>query len=110
MYRYLPLGLVFLISACAFYPQVSEQQEYASQCELLTRWLELDSEKLDVLDSCSGIDGEAGLVCLAAIGIVVPTTTLLVSGSITVAGNTLHWLEYQGRCAESSLHKHLTAG
>lgn len=31
-------------------------------------------------------------------GIAVPAGSFVVSGSIVLIGNTLHWLEYQGRC------------
>lgn len=108
MYRALPFFLFVMLTACAFYPKVSERQEYAQQCELLTRKLELESQQLDMSGSCAGLDGEAGLVCLAALGVVIPAGTILVSGSITLAGNTLHWLEYQGRCPSSSLRKELS--
>ena len=36
--------------------------------------------------------------CLLGIAVVVPAASLVVSGSVVLAGNTLHWLEYQGRC------------
>ena len=34
--------------------------------------------------------------CILAIGVVIPAGTFVVSGSIVIVGNTLHWLEYQG--------------
>ena len=108
MYRTFLFLLSLTLTACAFYPKVSERQEYAQQCELLTRQLELESHQLNMSNSCAGLDGEAGLVCLAALGVVIPAGTILVSGSITLAGNTLHWLEYQGRCPSSFLRKELS--
>ncbi len=32
-------------------------------------------------------------------------STLIISGSIVVSGNILHWSEYQGRCDESELRQ-----
>lgn len=33
----------------------------------------------------------------------VPVTTIVLSGSIVVVGNTVHWLERQGKCEDGYL-------
>lgn len=109
MYRALPFFLIIMLTGCAFYPKVADSQAYAQQCQMLTRQLELDSQQLNISNSCSGLGGEAGMLCLATLGVVIPAGTILVSGSITLVGNTLHWLEYQGRCPDSFLRKELSA-
>lgn len=76
--------------------------------------LELSSEGEEVVEkgsqnknsfSSSGSrfgKGDSGLYLLAIIA-VWAGATLVVSGSIVVIGNMLHWSEYQGRCDESEL-------
>ena len=40
-------------------------------------------------------------------GVIVPMVTLAVSGSAVLIGNTVHWMEYQGRCDEEKIAKAL---
>jgi len=35
--------------------------------------------------------------------IVIPTTSLLVSGSVAVMGNVVYWVEKQGKCTDSTV-------
>lgn len=37
--------------------------------------------------------------------IVVTAGSALISGSIVLTGNTLHWLEYQGTCSDGFLNR-----
>jgi hypothetical protein len=90
------------LMACAFVPKVDSQQDYAKHCELYTKELTLDAVSL------GGLDCGTSSSCLA-IAAIVPATTLLVSGSIVLVGNTLHWLEYQGSCDESVLQSSFNA-
>jgi len=41
--------------------------------------------------------------CLAA-ALVISAGSVLVSGTIVLAGNTVHWLEYQGTCSDGYLN------
>ena len=86
--------------ACAFVPKVDHKQDYAKHCEMYTEELTLDSISMGGLD-CGG-----NSTCVAVAGIV-PVTTFLVSGSIVLVGNTLHWLEYQGSCDEGIIQSSL---
>ena len=79
--------------ACAFVPKVEHSQTYAKNCEMYTKELTLDAISLGGLD-CGG-----NTSCFAVAGLI-PVTTFLVSGSIVLVGNTVHWLEYQGSCDE----------
>ena len=100
--------LLFLISigvsGCTFVPRVSEEQAYLEQCRLYTRHLELDVEEID--SSGCGNTNDVGL-CLLVYAVGVPAVTFVVSGSIVIAGNTIHWMEYQGRCENSELSTHI---
>jgi len=97
------VSCIAILSGCTFFPAVSNQQSFANQCEMVTRELTLTSEPIDLLDGC-GSDAEAP-ACYLAVAIGVPAVSFVVSGSIVLAGNTIHWLEYQGRCDEGYLSK-----
>ena len=101
--RILAIISPLFIYGCTFLPSVSEQQSYASECEMVTRELTLASEFFDLHGGC-GTDAKAP-ACYLAVAIGVPAVSFVVSGSIVLAGNTIHWLEYQGRCEDSYLSK-----
>lgn len=88
--------------ACAFVPKVDNQQDYAKHCEMYTKELTLDAVSLGGFD-CGG---SSSCVVIASL---IPVTTFLVSGSIVLVGNTVHWLEYQGSCDESLLQSSFNA-
>lgn len=69
---------------------------------MLTRSLDLDYKEMSPA-ACNGGGAEAAAVCFAALGIVIPAGSLVVSGSIVLTGNTLHWLEYHGTCDDGLL-------
>ena len=75
------------MSGCAFVPELSEDQEYFQDCKTRTKYLTLSTTKLRNFD-CGGAD-EMG--CLILAGVVI-------SGSLVLAGNTIHWLEYHTSC------------
>lgn len=95
LFNYLKPAIVFVVyvslAACAFVPKVEREQSYAKQCDMYSKALTLDAVSLGRLD-CGGSSS-----CMALAGLI-PATTFLVSGSIVLVGNTLHWLEYQGSC------------
>lgn len=101
--------LCFSLMACTVSPQIIPPQTNSS-CRLTTREVELDYEWLPAnfyqvnchnkIEECLG-----GSVAVAGLWTVGST---LVSGSIYLTGNTLHWLEYQGRCADSELRRGLS--
>ena len=96
----------FLLQSCVFFPRTTSENK--TLCHLQPRQMELD---------VTDISGDFGLHhhnmhcdddCLAVTlgGIVVVSAgSAIVSGSIVVVGNTLHWLEEQGRCEESATRK-----
>lgn len=100
--------LCFSLMACTVSPQIMPPSTDSS-CHLTTREVELDYEWLPAnfyqvnchnkIEECLG-----GTVAVAGLWTVGST---LVSGSIYLTGNTLHWLEYQGRCADSELRRGL---
>jgi hypothetical protein len=95
MYRFMLLALIpILVSACVFVPRESRTQHYAQKCKMLSRELTLEAEDIHTSGCHSSNDLE---VCLLGL-VVIPAASFVVSGSIVLVGNTLHWLEYQGSC------------
>ena len=88
------LLVISLISSCTFVPKVSDNQENLFECSMFTRKLTLSATKYED-GMCDDVNLET---CLLGMAIVVPAGSLVVSGSLVLIGNTLHWLEYQGTC------------
>lgn len=83
-----------LLSACVYYPTTDKQYQ---NCTLVTKKLELDYTKMHFHPrACNEEECMAQLAVVAA----VPATTFIVSGSIVVIGNALHWMEKEGTCEE----------
>jgi hypothetical protein len=81
--------------------QAKEELELSSEDE---ETVEKESRTKNSFSSSSSRfgNGDSGLYLLAIIA-VWAGATLIVSGSIVVVGNMLHWSEYQGRCDESEI-------
>lgn len=101
---YIILVLLALSSSCAFVPEISEDQPYANQCDILTRDLTLSVTEIKG-KKCSA-DEDIGL-CIAAYALIIPAGSFILSGSYVLAGNGIHWLEYQSRCEDGSIRKHI---
>jgi len=93
------LVALILLQACAFYPKTQYTQD-VERCDLTFKKL-----KMDVTDSkiqCQGGGNSAG-ACVILAG-VISGGSAIVSGSIVLVGNSLHWLEKQGKCDDSFLN------
>ena len=105
--RIVKLSIIcILLSACVYLPAEKPFETEISECKLQIPELELTVKMADSLDVCTGT-GEDVIVCLVAVGVVVPAGSFLVSGSIVLVGNTARWIEYQGRCSDSALNEKL---
>jgi len=95
------IALLFtsLISGCAFYPK-TQQTEAEGACDLYFKKLTMDVASSRI--ECHGGGNSAG-TCIILAGVVAGGTAV-VSGSIVLVGNTLHWLEKQGKCDDSFLN------
>jgi hypothetical protein len=87
-----PLLLVAMLQACIFVPKTREI--YDADCRIFSRQAVLEHTEIVSLGRCRNAD------CIAVLALagVVSATTAVISGSIVVAGNTVYWLEKQGRC------------
>ena len=94
--------VVLLVTSCAFVPEVSEEQVYQEKCRMLTKQLSLGVEEIHGDLCTSDTDPEA---CLLTFGVVIPVGSFVLSGSVVLIGNVLHWLEYHGACSEGFVLK-----
>jgi hypothetical protein len=85
------VALSLPMSGCFAYPKKIEY--YDSDCNIeAKKWVLLaESVNMGCQDTAS---------CAAVLG--VSAGSAIVSGSIVVAGNTVYWLEKQGRCVPKS--------
>lgn len=92
----LPTLIALTLAACIVVPRT--EVIYDPQCQV-----QFKKMRLDVLE---GVGGGVGLNChtsadcltwLALVG-GVSAASVVVSGSIVIVGNTVYWLEKQGRC------------
>ena len=91
----LVLILTLNLAACLFVPETKPIKN--NDCQLVTKKWSLEFKKADI----SGrVEGEI----LVAIG-AVAVGSLVVSGSVVVVGNSIHWLEQQGFCDDSITQK-----
>ncbi|HAF44950.1 MAG: hypothetical protein A2100_01415 [Sideroxydans sp. GWF2_59_14] len=90
------VSLALALSACVVVPV--EDEVAASSCDTYTKSMTLKT----VTANGGGLHcrDEA---CLAVI-LAVSAGSLIVSGSIVLTNNTVHWLEYQGSCDDSFLN------
>ena len=81
-----------LLQGCVFVPQTTIA--YDEECKVHAKQMTLRPVELGRFGSCSG---EGCVHLLVVIGIVAASSAVL-SGSIVVVGNAVHWLEKQGQC------------
>ena len=83
------------LSSCVAYPALVPPID--DSCRLVTREFTLKAKEfaavsdrcLQSLDSC---------LSEAALGAAIVAAAAVVSGSIVLVGNTIHWAERKGRC------------
>ena len=94
----LAIPLALALSSCVVVPEVDRYQDTPPDCKTYTK-----SMSLKTVDRKSDGVVCADEGCLAAF-LVISAGSVLISGSIVLAGNTLHWLEYQGTCSDGYLN------
>lgn len=100
MKKFISLLLAFsLLQACVAYPKQIPDDDNR-HCKLSTKKyaLAVNSDGLKVTISNGDPLG------VAVFGSIVFGTTTLVSGSMVIMGNTLHYMEAQSKCEDSFLN------
>lgn len=92
------VSLAFALSSCVV-PVVDKVEATPSSCQTTTRSMSLQMADQNVFIHGSCHDQ----ACLAA-AITVFAGSAIISGSIVLTNNTVHWLEYQGTCSDSYLN------
>lgn len=104
--RWIIYGLTLALSACVYVPVVDEQDAASSSCKTYTKSMSLESIQLQGNIAENGCLNNRDCAVGALAGVIVVTAgSAIISGSIVVTGNTLHWLEYQGTCSDGYLNK-----
>jgi len=99
--RFLPILLHLLLSACVYVPVVDENE--SAKCNTVTKSLSLG--KIDSEGDLSMRCRNEGCAAVLAGVATISAGSAIISGSIVLTGNTLHWLEYQGTCSDGYLSK-----
>jgi hypothetical protein len=110
--------IIFSLSACVYIPVVDKSIQPPSACETWTQKMTMGellekSTRDQVLGpfweagrvKCSSDDCLKAMIVILAAPVVVAGGSAIISGSIVVVGNTVHWMEYQGRCEDGYLNQ-----
>lgn len=89
--------LTTLVASCVFVAHESRDQYRRDGCHVSSKKLELGIKEIHTGHSCSG-SSEDLTVCLVTYGVIIPVGSLVVSGSVVIVGNILHWIETKGSC------------
>ena len=92
------------LSSCVYVPVVDEPDTTAS-CKTYTKTMSLETVEIhENIFVQPGCDKDCAAAALGSV-IVVTAGSALISGSIVLTGNTIHWLEYHGTCSDGYLSK-----
>ncbi len=58
-----------------------------------------------LLDACDNNSNGSECLVIALAPAAISVGSFIVSGSIVIIGNSIHWIEEQGRCEESFLRR-----
>jgi hypothetical protein len=103
------LALLSVLIAGCFMPAIVTNAN--PECQLVTKELKLTfSEEGSGVLLDSALEGMLNSSCnepecllIIPLGIfTISVTSMIVSGSIVVVGNTIHWLEKEGKCKNST--------
>jgi hypothetical protein len=89
------LLILALAGGCVYLPNTTSI--YDQQCRTYHRHMRLELHQVGVLAGCGNEACVAALVFLGA----VTAASAVVSGSVVLVGNAVHWLEWHGRCPEA---------
>gem|GEM_PF-631317 len=95
------LTLVSFLSGCIMVPKTHEFQE--PRCKLITKELTVTVKDLDLSNIQHANVNPVGLLGLPFAFAFLFTASVVVSGSIVVAGNSIHWIEQEGTCDDGKI-------
>ena len=86
--------VIFFVSGCFYVPKIEENKN--ENCDLITKKMSIETRG----EFPQGCNDECLLIALG-----VTSTSYIVSWYIAVVGNTVHWIEKQGRCEDSFMQE-----
>lgn len=100
---FLYFTLICFLSGCIMVPKTHEFQQ--PRCELITKKLTVTVKDLDLTQARhSNVNmNPVGLLGLPFALAFLFTASVVVSGSIVVAGNSIHWIEQEGTCDDGKI-------
>jgi len=97
------ISSIFLCVSCSVVPVVKSHSPRDIECGMATHEYDLRLVEMGgITASCDSAE------CILSLGIFAAAWTgftAVISGSIVVIGNTVHWLEQQGPCDEERLEQ-----
>ena len=91
--------LIMFLTSCTFIPKVVHDTD-DRRCNLSTsqRTLDISAEGSDqFLHGCANSSSDSAFGCIL-LASLYSTATAIISGSVVIVGNTLHWIEKQAKC------------
>ena len=108
MKLYFLVLLLLGLQGCVAYPKEVWNRADYKRCDLVSREYELkiSDKPLKVAGRVTKTNEAIGLLVMSG---VVFSASAVVSGSLVLVGNTIHFLEKQGRCDDSMLNQTIDA-
>jgi hypothetical protein len=88
--------LAALLAGCVYVPRTTEV--YDQDCRIQAKQMTLDLQQIGVFAGCQN----QGCVAMLATFGAVTAASVVVSGTIVIAGNVVYWFEKRGQCAPQS--------
>ncbi len=88
------------ISICSCVVKPKKTSHYNAECDVITKKYELTVEQVKMFDdmNCENDDCKMQFTKEIAGSVIMVPLSAVVSSSIAIVGNTLYWLEKQGKC------------
>ncbi len=93
--RLLALGLLAMLQACVVVPRTT--QAFDAECQVVANQMVLEEFQIAAIQQCAN----QGCIALIVGAGIVTAASLLVSGTIVIAGNIAYWLEKQSLCRKT---------
>jgi hypothetical protein len=97
---FLAVFVSLTLSSCVVKPTF--KSDYDQDCQMLKREVQLSVEQVGHFQSlhCSNEECMSQFLIQVVGATIIFSTTAVISGSIAVVGNTLYWVDEQGKCSD----------
>ena len=97
---FLSVFLSLTLSSCVVKPTFKSR--YDEDCQMVKRHVHLSMEEVGRfgLMNCSNEECLSQFLMQVVGATILVSTTVVVSGSIAVVGNTLYWIDERGECSD----------